>query len=276
MSDGDRGERSEVRLRRWLWPAIIFAVAVLSVGGIQHWIYYHEASSRAAAYSSDANYHITSECAVPNATPSCERDIDEAARENQRREYDLYSQKAMALWTGIMGAMAVVGIALSGVGIYLIWRTWDATREAAENSRKTFDAYVWKERAHLIFDMTGVHIGEDTGSPFRGGVSNKGLSPATVISFGCRFIEKGEWREDWTHIRHCGELVTAGGGQGYDNIPQEGVAEGWFIGVVDYVTLSNSCRTYFCFDVTHEPTNPSGRGVWRFAPTSSPSVPKST
>jgi hypothetical protein len=38
----------------------------------------------------------------------------------------------MALWTAIMGAMAVVGVSLSDVGIYLIWQTWGATRHAAK------------------------------------------------------------------------------------------------------------------------------------------------
>ena len=132
MSDGDRDGDSPLRLKRWLISAAMFAAVMVGYGGVQQGVYYYEAARHAAGYARNANDKIAAECRMPTAPANCERAIDGAAREDQRDEYDLYSQKAMALWTAIMGAMAVIGVSLSGVGIYLIWRTWAETRRAAE------------------------------------------------------------------------------------------------------------------------------------------------
>ena len=46
---------------------------------------------------------------------------------------DLKAQREMAWWTKVMGWAAGIGILLGAVSIWLIWRTWDATREAAKS-----------------------------------------------------------------------------------------------------------------------------------------------
>src|SRR5688572_28957006 len=112
MSSGDRNGNDQVELRRWLWPAIIFALVVVGAAGIQHRVHYNDASRNAAAYARDAQNQIAAECGVPRPQASCARKIEQTRRTNHREEYDLYSQQVMALWTAIVGAMAVIGIAL--------------------------------------------------------------------------------------------------------------------------------------------------------------------
>lgn len=60
----------------------------------------------------------------------CSQPIDDAAREIERQEYELAAQRAVSIWTSLMGVVAVFGLALSGVGAYLVWTTFAETRRA--------------------------------------------------------------------------------------------------------------------------------------------------
>lgn len=249
MSDSNRGDDTAIGLKRWLAPAIIFAIALLGIGGVQHWIYYDDAHSRAAAHSRDADYHIATECRMINAAPECAREIEQARRENQRSEYDLYSQKAMALWTAIMGAMAVIGIALSGVGVYLIWRTWDATRKAADNSQKTYDAYVAIERARITTAIEEARtIGSDILCDIA--VSNIGKSSCVVH----RFVWAWSETEDWPKMgvftgppRH--DLIREGESEVLGFVKNsEGMAKPCLHGVIIYQSpLGKEHKTFIGF-----------------------------
>lgn len=203
MSDSDKSGDDQVGLKRWLWPAIIFALVVIGAAGTQHWVYYNDAARNAANYSRDAQYQIATECGVALSRPSCARQIEQTRRANQREEYDLYSQQAVALWTAILGAMAIFGIALSGIGIYLIWRTWDATREAAKNSRDTLDSYIHRERAILRLGDARFQWLQDEPTPdgFRVTVSNLGASPADVTSVSWEYLNGPCWPQD-RELRH--------------------------------------------------------------------------
>lgn len=77
---------------------------------------------------------------------------------------DLHAQRIMAWWTRIMGIAAVIGIFLGGISIWLIWRTWDATREAAKISLQTYQAFVSLERPNIVPKLTLEH--EDGESQF--------------------------------------------------------------------------------------------------------------
>jgi len=52
-----------------------------------------------------------------------------------------------------MGAMAVLGVALSGVGVYLIWRTWEATLVAARSSQRTLEAFKVAEGGTVLITL---------------------------------------------------------------------------------------------------------------------------
>lgn len=62
----------------------------------------------------------------------------------------LKSQRTVAEWTRRTGQAAIIGAILSSLGIWLIWRTWKATREAAAISQKTYETFISLERAILV------------------------------------------------------------------------------------------------------------------------------
>ena len=53
-------------------------------------------------------------------------------RDKQREYEDLVSQRKSALWAMIMGVAALAGMALSVVGVVLVWTTFNETRRANE------------------------------------------------------------------------------------------------------------------------------------------------
>lgn len=272
MSGSDRSDNAKIGLKRWLWPAIIFAVAVLALGGVQHRLHYEDAARNAASYARDAQYQIAAECRVPVTTQSCTREIEQARRANQRDEYDLYAQKAMALWTGIMGSMAVVGIALSGVGVYLIWRTWDATREAADNSRKTLAAYIAKERAILKMRVAQYVDDERIPGPFNFYVKivNLGDSPAHLELVLWEYLNEPVWPKSGFGGRTSNTVIPAKG---------EGITEmlthrnpnssGPYLAIhITYRTVEDGpFASYAAFRITHHPADGYGPESWSALPT---------
>lgn len=166
MSDSDWSDNSQSYLRHWLFRALVAATAVIAVIGIQNWADYRNASSRAANDARNTENQIAAECVAGRAYAECSREIEQASRAEQRDEYDLYSQKTMALWTSVMGSMAVLGVALSGIGVYLIWGTWRQTAEAnkllrqqLQDARSLLGADLFLGQAHAgISDLAdGAH-----------------------------------------------------------------------------------------------------------------------
>ena len=177
MSDSDRGGINKARLRRYVFGAIVSALAIIAVIGIQQWIHYDNAAARAAHDASNTDNQIAAECSVISGGYSeCAREIEQASRTEQRNEYDLYSQQTMALWTAVMGSMAIIGIALSGVGVYLIWQTWDATRAAAKSSRDTLRAFIQVEKARIVLTPSG--------SGWRSEEKGSLTLPCNLVNFG--------------------------------------------------------------------------------------------
>ena len=151
MSNSDRGPKGRTWIIVWGLVALAFITGILLWAIPTHLSYSDQATRSAEHHSRYADSQVRRSCVnlTPAAFEQCIEETRGPAEERQRAERDLEAQRKMALWTAIMGAMAVIGVGLSGFGVYLIWRTWDATREAAENSRKTFRAYVAVERPRL-------------------------------------------------------------------------------------------------------------------------------
>ena len=125
---------------------------------------------------------------------------------------DLQAQRVMAWWTRIMGMAAAVGIFLGGVSIWLIWRTWDATREAAENSRKTLSAYIAKERAHLL--VRGAKYAYLDKIPYPNCISanleNRGSSPARLLGVSWEYLDGPIWPERLRFQKSDDGVIAAG------------------------------------------------------------------
>ncbi|MGF7171522.1 hypothetical protein FHS91_003222 [Sphingobium xanthum] len=74
-------------------------------------------------------------------------DASHERRANERDEQDLVAQKRSALWAYIMGAAAVIGMCLSVVGVYLVYTTFQATREANKIGQ---DALMAEHRPRIV------------------------------------------------------------------------------------------------------------------------------
>lgn len=231
--------------KRWIFGAIGAASIALLITAIQQWIHYDDAANRAAHYTRQAEQQMATDCITPGTRAKCAREIIEASRAKQRDEYDLYSQQSMALWTTVMGCMAVLGVMLSWIGVILIWRTWDATRDAAENSRKTLRSYIARERAIIVpsNDVTILDFESTLESGMLVKLKNAGLSFANIYQIEWQNVNKQIWPEkllhssftnlvvlpddtDWTPRMHC-------------DFTQFGYDDQWFLLSVHYTTLED-------------------------------------
>ena len=100
--------------------------------------YEHHASDKSAEYAENAEREIARDCmSIPtNGDLNCVREREYAARQNQREEQDLAAQRVTAWWTAIMGVAALIGMALSAVGVFLVWTTFAETRRANSIARE--------------------------------------------------------------------------------------------------------------------------------------------
>lgn len=186
MADKHSNDDAASNLRFWFQQALVIATTVVVVFGIASFVNYREATSFANRSDRMAADQIAAECTESADRKVCADKVKRVARADQRSEYELSSQRMSASWTALMGVMAVFGIALSAVGVYLIWRTWDATQAAAESSRNTLLAYVAKERAFLKVEKhESYYDAVNEAHQLNVEVRNQGLSPATVTWVYC-------------------------------------------------------------------------------------------
>jgi hypothetical protein len=114
-----------------------------------------------------------------------------AAREAERQEYDLEAQRVTSAWTRAMGLAAIVGMVFGILGVGLVWRTFEATREGNEIARSQMLAAT---RPILSFDgVIGHDKALDMWDPrFRW--KNIGRGPAKIVSLdiGYHICKAGE------------------------------------------------------------------------------------
>ena len=153
MSKSDRDGPTASRLV----ISLVILAAVISpfvCFGLYEEARYEEISSyRAGHYAQDADEAVKNAC-VGSVGPNhavCLHEKGAEARlqkhDNERNEADLVAQRKSALWTSIMGLAALMGMGLSAIGVYLVWTTFRATREANDISRDTAKRQL---RAYLI------------------------------------------------------------------------------------------------------------------------------
>lgn len=210
-----------------------------------------------------------------SVTDSLERDDMFFAAEN------LKAQKTLASWTAIMGGAALVGISLSSLGVWLIYRTWTATREAAENSRKTLQAYIGKERAFLRATGASVISTENALSDQFGvviGLENVGLSMGRVKRIIFAFNEHYGWRPENANELFCDVLVPAESNNARSpwlRIPDR--VEGNISGYFEYVTLEGeSYRTYFSYAIFRNDNEIFEEAYWEARTTLPLGMPSNT
>lgn len=161
MSESNGSKRSQIELAAVGFLTVAFIVGLLLWAVQIQATINHQSVDNTEGHRLRADKHIQNRCIkLPQpAHENCVESTRAASEELEREERDLEAQKVMALWTAVMGAMAVIGVGLSGFGVYLIWRTWVATRTAANTSQKTYQAFIDAEDASLLVEFpTGTMI----------------------------------------------------------------------------------------------------------------------
>jgi hypothetical protein len=138
--------------------------------------YSHAAADAAVEYERDASTYIEKRCFTPTGLgePDCAAKAHEAAREGQRKEQDLAAQNITAWWTKVMGIAALIGMALSAVGVWLVKTTFDETRKSNEIARMSQRPWINAE-----INLEGI-ARDENGYVLRVVIvaKNYGLSPA--------------------------------------------------------------------------------------------------
>ncbi len=148
------GAKPKTRLVGWI---TVFGLGSALIGGIagyglfQQRAYQHQAEHEATDYAKHAAAQGKQSCIRLAAPEKAQCLIDAQAEYNlktsdKRREYaDLVAQRKSALWTFIMGLAALIGMALSAIGVILIKQTFDETKRTnriamKDNARATLRA----------------------------------------------------------------------------------------------------------------------------------------
>jgi hypothetical protein len=140
MSGSDRGDRGALNLLNatiGLLGAIALAITFVSWGLSWEAEYNRQADARTRDYTANTyspKHHACLSLALKDQ-PDCIAKAKNEARDNERNERDLVAQNTSALWAYVMAVSAVFGVALSAVGVFLVWTTFKATREAVEVAR---------------------------------------------------------------------------------------------------------------------------------------------
>lgn len=111
-------------------------VVGLGYGLSQQAAHEQEAKQRSADYAKYAADQIKQTCVWTGSPPLEQARCIKGAvaeyrlktRDNQREYEDLAAQRTSAPWTGIMGLAAVIGMALSAIGVALVYTTFNETR----------------------------------------------------------------------------------------------------------------------------------------------------
>jgi hypothetical protein len=147
------------------YVAALAGVALLlwgiAYGLTQQTIYEEDARNRSADYTRRAADQAQYACfnVVPSEKADCLRNAASEYRlkhRDNRRDYDdLTAQRKSALWTFIMGVAALIGMALSVVGVVLVWTTFRETREANVIARDAQRAWVTLKANPKLVRLTG-------------------------------------------------------------------------------------------------------------------------
>jgi hypothetical protein len=157
MFDSDRGDKPKTRL---IQSTIFATFFILFLTGWGVWFqlgYHQQATDKSAQYERWSDHEIKTGCpSLGKLTKAeCTYQAKQSAHENKRDEYDLYAQRTSALWAGIMAVAALLGIGLSGVGVYLVKTTFDETRKANNIARTQARASILAHDAYLLVPKGG-------------------------------------------------------------------------------------------------------------------------
>jgi hypothetical protein len=177
--------------------AALLVTVALAWGLAREAEYNQQADNHTREYAANTYYPAYNACLAlaAKSQPDCVAKARNEARDYERDERDLVAQNISALWAYIMGAAAVVGAALSTVGVFLVWTTFHATKAGNEISKSVGED---QTRAYL-YARSFVHDSRSVGLPFLLEVRNGGQTPAKQFAVRqMMWIETKDNREKTT------------------------------------------------------------------------------
>lgn len=200
MSDRDRNDQHT----NWLLIAcIVLLVAAWSVAvwGISAQNAYQSAKgdNRAQHYYGDT---YDPECSrVPFLFDDCAPGYVETEQERKTAEYDLAAQNRMADWTAVLVLVSIFGTALSIVGVFLIYSTFQETKRTADAARRANKlarrAFTADQRPWIkLSDIQAAKVQLDAEGTLAVVVSvrpeNLGKTPALRVVLQCKLTRIGD------------------------------------------------------------------------------------
>ncbi len=124
--------------------ATIVAAAFIGFGLLKSAQYERQADINSGHYSGYTSKKISETCVAVSVIEKtkCVYEARDKEREYRYNQRDLVTQKRSALWAYIMAVAAVVGMALSALGVWLVKTTFDEAREANEIALKSHEQII--------------------------------------------------------------------------------------------------------------------------------------
>ncbi len=195
MHDSNRGDHTKIGLIAGIFVAALFVIAFAWPAFLAQREIQNDASRSAAHYSESAQKNVAAKCSnlAGQARADCAQPIEDAAREAQRGEYDLAAQETVAVWTAVMGGVAVFGVALSAVGVFLVWTTFDATRRANAIANEALDGQL-RPWIDFTVSLRALKYEGGTLKPLVAvELFHHGVSPAIDYMFAARLFTDEFW-----------------------------------------------------------------------------------
>lgn len=197
MPNSDWFKRHKDNLAKWLLRVLI-TIVVLVVGGAaivrglaEQSEYEWAAYQRKAEYTTES-YSPAYEACLSLSGPSqsdCITEANNEYRENDRKEQDLVAQQTTAVWTFLMGCAAIVGMMLSGLGVYLVWTTFAETRKA---NQIALNSATHEFGASLIIQKANIQIESDA-IEMHLTIVNVGRGSANDIEISATYEAVDDW-----------------------------------------------------------------------------------
>lgn len=266
MSGVGRVNTTKAGLIFGLVIAVAFCTAAIGFGLSKSWEYQRQADDNRAEYAKYTSEKITKSC-VGLAAPEkikCQYESFDAQRENNANQQDLVAQRQSALWAFIMGAAAVIGMALSAVGVWLVKATFDATHEAniiqeraiknAEvDAQEARNALIDAERAIItLVSVVRTHEISSVGDTVTLLVALKNVGRSGAKAFEVAFCvsDVAVYKRRRTYVRRFSETCMADQAISLDKIEikRKSISQKYVIGYVAYRTIHGAeFKTYFCY-----------------------------
>ena len=207
---------------RWLIPALL-----IPLFGHLLWVYSAElahredSNSRVIQHAVSTQHRVSQVCLrreTRGLIAQCAAEETRAGDENKRREKEVRAQEETAAWTRYLAVMAFLGLGVSSIGIWAVWRTIKQGQEANQLARDLMEI-----ENRPILEFVGIELQAWAPDILMavGRWTNIGRMPAYVVSTVIRraYIEREPSAEDIAELRaangqaegHAARLVAIQG-----------------------------------------------------------------